>query len=69
MRLYWRRRGKPRPAMAAPERGALVLDAWRADVTRHCGAKGLAHEVVDPARQDLDSALERLEGEGLKARI
>jgi hypothetical protein len=37
--------------------------------TRHCGAKGLAHEVVDPARQDLDSALERPKGEGPKAYV
>ncbi|MGD0272243.1 MAG: hypothetical protein ABSB96_00695 [Gaiellaceae bacterium] len=69
MHRYWRRRGKPRPAMTAPKRGAPVLDAWRADATRHCGEKGPAHGVVDPTRQDLDSALERLKDEGLKAYV
>ena len=59
--------GRPCPAMTAPERGALILDAWRADVTRRCGEKGPAHGVVDPTGQDLDSALERLKDEGLKA--
>jgi hypothetical protein len=55
--------------MLAPERGEPILSAWRAEVTRHCGEKGPALEVVDPTCEDLDSALVRLDTEGLKAYV
>ncbi len=67
MHAFWRWKSKkPRHSMAAPKRAEPILDAWRADVTRHCGEKGPPSPVVDPTKHDLYDALARLEAKGLK---
>ena len=51
----WRRLlGRSFQSPTASERAQPVLDTWREAVTRHGHP---AHEVVDPARRDLDDAL------------